>query len=108
MDGSGSQTSPIFFLGNKSTNDNQSHHGNYFRLKKVSLAGEFLEIFLRITSEKMLQVYGKNFMKLLVCLDKELIPRLPPETIGSQRINSVLNVILSSQGRDIPSIYEET
>jgi hypothetical protein len=75
---------------------------------KSAIAGEVLDIFLRITSEKMLIVYGPHFMKLLVCFEQQLLPLLAPAVTGTQRLAAFLSDAIKSNGSSLPSIYEES
>lgn len=74
----------------------------------MSIAGEILDVFLRITAEKMLEVFGEKFTKLLKCFQEQLLPLLPENAIGTQRLKSFLSEAIQSKGRSFPSIYEET
>ena len=78
-----------------------------YRLKTVSMAGEVLDIFLRITSEKMFQTYGDRFLKLLDCFQRQLLPLLPAKATGTLRLESFLADAIQFKGRVFPAIFEE-
>lgn len=81
----------------------ESYHRSYV----IAIAGDFLDIFLRITSEKMLQVYGSTFFRLLQAIHSQLLPLLIQKATGTKRLVDLLVTILNSGGKTIPSLYDE-
>ena len=64
-----------------------------------------LEVFLKVTAQRLHYAYGDAFMKLLVALQKQVLPQLGSDMPKQPALLEFLERFIGSGGRDFVSLF---